>query len=62
MLGRLYGRAQLRADMEQLRRQQAESRAKKAEWVADRALEALARIDRAAAAELAAEAEVLTLT
>lgn len=56
MLGRLYARASMRADMEHLRRQQAESRAQKAEWVADRALEVLARVDKEAAALLEAEA------
>ena len=55
MLGRLYHRAQIRADLEQLRRQQAESRASKAEWVADRALSFLAEED---AALIQAEAEV----
>lgn len=56
MVARLYARAQMRADIEQLRRQQAESRAAKAEWVADRALEALAAVDREAAVMLRAEA------
>jgi single-stranded DNA-specific DHH superfamily exonuclease len=57
MLGRLYNRASMRADIEQLRRQQAESRAQKAEWIADRALEALGRIDKGEAADLLAEAD-----
>jgi primosomal protein N'' len=59
MLGRLYAQAQMRADMMQLRCQQAESRAKKAEWVADQALAALGRIDKEAAAQLTAEADLL---
>jgi hypothetical protein len=58
MLGRLYNRAQMRADMLQLRCQQAESRAQKAEWVADRAVELLGRMDKEAAAQLEAEAAV----
>jgi hypothetical protein len=58
MLGRLYYRAQIRADMLQLRCQQAESRAQKADWVADRALEILARMDKEAAVHLEAEATV----
>jgi hypothetical protein len=53
MLARLYERAQTRADLLQLRCQQAESRALKAEWVVDRALAALSRVDQEAAVELA---------
>jgi primosomal protein N'' len=58
MLGRLYARAQMRADMLQLRCQQAESRALKAEWVADQAIAQLARLDREAAAVIEMEAAV----
>jgi hypothetical protein len=58
MLGRLYHRAQMRADMLQLRCQQAESRAAKAEWVADQAIAKLAVLDRQAAVELEAQAVV----
>lgn len=57
MLGRLYSRAVSRANLYQLRVQQAESRAAKAEAVANRALELLAHEDVEAAAELR---EVLT--
>jgi hypothetical protein len=59
MLGRLYARAQTRADLEQLRRQQAESRAAKAEWVADQALKRLAHLDQEAAICLEAEAATM---
>lgn len=59
MLGRLYHQASMRADLAQLRCQQAESRAKKAEWVADQALQKLATCDREAAVQLAAEAAVM---
>lgn len=59
MLGRLYHNASMRADIEQLRRQQAESRAVKAEWVADRALEWLAKVDKGEAADLLAEADAI---
>ena len=52
MLGRLYARACERADLAQLRCQQAESRAAKAEAVADRALTILARLDKDAVAQL----------
>jgi hypothetical protein len=62
MLGRLYGRAQMRADLAQLRCQQAEARAVKAERVADRALELLGRMDKEAAAQLEAEAAVEGVT
>jgi hypothetical protein len=58
MLGRLYARAQIRADMLQLRCQQAESRARKAEQVADKAIAQLARLDREAAVVLETEAAV----
>lgn len=57
MLGRLYSRAVSRANLYQLRVQQAESRAAKAEAVADRALQLLAHEDVETAAELR---EVLT--
>ena len=60
MLGRLYARSQMRADMMQLRCQQAESRAIKAEWVADQALALLGRLDKAAAVKLEAEAACRT--
>jgi len=58
MLSRLYNSAQLRADALQWRCQQAESRAIKAERVADRAIYLLGVVDREAAATLAAEAAV----
>ncbi len=58
MLSRLYNRTQLRASLLQLRCEQAESRALKAERVADRALFLLGLVDKDAAAHLEAEAAV----
>lgn len=56
MLSRLYHRTQIRNSALQLRCDQAESRAIKAERVADHAIHLLALVDRDAAAVLQAEA------
>ena len=55
MLARLYARTQMRNDLLQLRAQQAESRAIKAEQVADRAIAALAQVDAPTAERIKAD-------
>jgi hypothetical protein len=59
MLARLYVNAQRRADLLQRRCEQAESRALKAERVADRAIYILGLADQEAAVLLAAERAAL---
>lgn len=58
MLARLYSRTQMRSSLLQLRAEQAESRAIKAERIADRAIAELGCIDREAAMRIEMEEAV----